>query len=355
MFIIDAHQNIAFNAQQLGRDYTRWAWTTRQRESGQKLPPATTSLPDNLLAGVGILFSSIAVVSESSRARAPWQNITYRTSDDAFYLGMWQADHYRRLADDNQQIRLILSREDLDAVVQSWSDDRPLSDRIQGIVMTIDGAEPIAEPKQFEEWLELGVRIVAPARQTTRYCSDADADGEFTLLGYELLEALASYNTLLDLSHMFQRALQRALEQYAGPIFASHANPRHFHDSPRCLSDNSIIALAERDGVMGIMVYNRYLRRDWHVSDPKRRVNLSHWVDAVDYVCQVTGSVAHVGLGSDIDAGHAYGSLPYELDSSSDLWRLQSSLQSRGFSETDINAILGGNMLRKLRQTLPDG
>ena len=134
MFIVDAHQNIAFNAQQLGRDYTRWAWTSRQRETGQKLPPATTSLPDSLLAGVGIIFSGIAVISESSPARAPWQNITYRTSDDALLLAMWQIDHYRRLADENDQIRLILTREDLDAVIQSWSDDRPVSQRIQGIV-----------------------------------------------------------------------------------------------------------------------------------------------------------------------------------------------------------------------------
>ena len=219
----------------------------------------------------------------------------------------------------------------------------------------MDGAEPIAEPKQFEEWMEMGVRIVAPARQTTRYCAAADADGEFTLRGYELLEVLAGYHTLLDLSNMSERACQRALEYYEGAIVASHANARHFHDNPRCLSDSTIRALAERDGVIGIMVYNRYLRRDWHASDPKRRGSLSHWVDAVDYVCQVTGSASHVGLGSDIDAGYAYSSLPHELDSSSDFWQLESSLQERGFAEDEIKVILGGNMLRKLREALPDG
>lgn len=149
--------------------------------------------------------------------------------------------------------------------------------------------------------------------------------------------------------------MQQALQTYDGALIASHANPRHFHDDPRNLSDETIRSLAERDGVMGIMMYNRYLRRDWYASDPKRGVTLSHWADAVDYVCQLTGSARHVGLGSDIDAGYAYDELPIDLDTSSELWLLEGQLRDQGFSEADAELILGGNMLRKLRETLPSG
>ena len=106
---------------------------------------------------------------------------------------------------------------------------------------------------------------------------------------------------------------------------------------------------------MGIMVYNRYLRKDWHPADRNRQVTLSHWVDAVDYVCQLTGSVAYVGLGSDIDGGYSSRALPMAIDTSSDLWMLRRSLLERGFSDAETAAILGGNMLRKLDESLPDG
>ena len=355
MIIVDAHQNIAFNAQQLGRDYWRWAWHTRRSEAGRDLPPATTSLPDNLLSGVAIVFASLIVIPESWPALQTWQIQTYRTDEDARLLAMWQLDYYRRLADEHDNISLVHSQSDLDHVLETWADDSALSKRTQGIVIAMDGAEPIREPKQFEDWLELGVRIVAPACLSTRYCAAAGADGVLTLLGYDLLEVLASFNVLLDLAHMSERAMKQALNAYDGALIASHANPSYFHDDPRNLSDDTILSLAERDGVMGIMMYNQSLRHDWHPTDPKRRVTLSHWVDAVDYVCQLTGTVNHVGLGSDIDAGYAYNQLPVELDTSSDFWLLGRLLGDRGFSDADVELILGGNMLRKLRETLPGG
>lgn len=353
MLIVDAQQNIAFNAQQLQRDFTAWAWHQRQGDSRRDLPPATASLPDNLLGRVAIVFGSLQVISESSPALQSWQRYTYRASGDARELARWQLDYYRRLADDTDQIELVLSAADLTNVLGSWQEDKALDQHILGIVMLMKGAEPISEPRQCEQWLEEGVRIVAPAWHTNRYV--AGYNGELTLLGYELLDVCASFNILLDISGLSDRAAADAIERYEAPIIASHANPRYFCNSARCLSDDLIMRLAERDGVMGIMVYNRYLRKDWHPSDPKRRVTISHWVDAVDYVCQLTGAVDHVGLGSNIDGGYAYSSLPEEIDTASDLWQLGKALLQRGFTESEAAAILGGNMLSKLRESLPDG
>ena len=352
MLIVDAQQNIAFNAQQLRLDYTRWAWL--QRQSADQ-PPARTSLRDNILGRVAIVFGSLQVLSESTPGLAAWQRYTYRTAADARQLALWQMDYYRRLADENDRIRLILTRDDLAEVLQTWSGDNDIGSREQGIVVKLKGAEPVSEPMQLEEWLEYGVRIVAPAWRQTRYAGSAHSDGGLTLPGFELLEVMAGFNVLLDITAMSARGAAEALERYEGAIIASHSNPRHFHESPRCLSDALIRRLAERDGVMGLMVYNRHLRRDWHPRDRKRQVSVSHWVDAVDYVCQLTGSVAHVGLGSDIDGGYGTHALPMEIDGASDLWRLRRALLDRGFSEADAAAILGGNMLRKLHESLPDG
>ena len=353
MFIVDAQQNIAFNAQQLGRDYTAWAWHQRRKEPGRDLPAATTSLYDNLLGRIAIVFGSVQVVAESSPYLQPWQQFSYRAASDARQLALWQFDYYRRLADQHDRIQLILTREDLNSVLESWSADKPIGQQIQGIVILMKGAEAISEPSQCEEWLEYGLRIVAPAWQRNRYANGDE--GDLTPLGHELLEVMAGFNLVLDISGLSERASAAAIERYAGPIVATHANPRYFHDSPRCLTSSQIHRLAERDGVMGIMVYNQFLRKNWHPSDPKRRVTVSHWVDAVDYVCQLTGSVDHVGLGSNIDGGYAYRSLPDEIDTASDLWQLRKALLESSFSGDDVKAILGGNMLRKLRESLPGG
>jgi len=355
MIIVDAQQNIAFNAQQMGRDYTRWAWHQRQEPGRQDKPAAVASLRDNMLGRVAIVFGSLQVLSETTPGPAPWQRYTYRTAADAQQLARWQMDNYRRLADDHSRIRLILTRADLADVLQSWRGDNSIEKQQQGIVVKMKGAEPLSEPRQLEEWLEYGLRIVAPSWRQTRYAAAAGSTEGLTPLGYELLEVMAGFNMLLDISAMSEAATAAALDRYEGALIASHSNPRYFYNSPRCLADEQIRRLAERDGVMGIMVYNRFLRPDWHPSDPKRRVTLSHWVDAVDYVCQLTGSVAHVGLGSDIDGGYPYHALPTEIDTSSDLWLLRRELLERGFAETEVEAILSGNMLRKLNESLPDG
>ena len=352
MVIIDAQQNIAFNAQQLGLDYTRWAW--HQRQSAD-VPPAVTSLRDNLLGRVAIVFGSLQVLPETAAGLPAWQQYTFRTADDARQLALWQLDYYRRLADDHDSIQLILTRDDLAAVLESWRDENNIDKRRQGIVAKMKGAEPISEPMQLEEWLEYGIRIVAPAWGQTRYAGSAGSDGGLTRLGYELLEVMAAYQVLLDISGMSERAAADALDRYEGAIIASHSSPRHFHPNSRCLPEALIRRLAERDGVMGIMVYNRYLRQDWHPRDRQRRVSVAHWVDAVDHVCQLTGAVEHVGLGSNIDGGYPLSALPTEIDTSSDLWLLRRSLLERGFAQAEASAILGGNMLRKLNQSLPDG
>lgn len=354
MFILDAHQNIGYNAHQLKRDYMQWAWHQRQYELGLNLRPPMVSLPDNLLGRVALVFADLLVVPEASPSKQPWEQTTYMNSREAYEQAMWQMDYYKRLEDESTKIRIIRTQTDLSEVLDSWGDDKRIADRIQGLVIGMEGADPILEPKQLEEWVEHGVRIVAPAWQQTRYATGADFEGELTLLGYELLEIMASYHMILDVSHMSERAYKQSLELYEGAIIASHANPRHFHDSPHCLTDDMIRRLADRDGVMGIMMYNRYLRKDWHYTDPKRDVTLQHVAHVIDYVCQLTGSARHVGIGSDLDGSYAYRSVPEAVDSSTDLWRLKDVLVEHGFSDDDVNAILSGNMLRKLRETLTD-
>ncbi len=360
MLIVDAHQDIAMHAVSNDRDYREHPLVKRKREAGsdvqQKQGSTMLGLPDALIGHIGVVFSTLFTEPEriSQKIGKSLSQLTYSTPAQAYTLAMRQLDYYHRLADETAQIRLIERQSDLDAVLATWDDDKTLIDRVQGLVILMENADPIIEPKQFEEWYERGVRIVGPAWAGTRYSGGTREPGGLTSLGEELLEIMAAFNAILDLSHMAEEAYFQALEQYQGQaIIASHSNPRKFANTDRHLSDEMIRRLAERDGVIGIVPYNRFLSDDWRAGDPKSKVPLTVVIDAIDHVCQVTGSVAHVGIGTDFDGGFGAESTPEGLDFSSDLSKVADGLKTHGFTPDDIETIMSGNMLRKLRQALP--
>jgi membrane dipeptidase len=357
MIIVDAHEDIAYNALCYGRDYRRSALETRKLENDPALiarrGTATIGLPDALLGRVALVFSTIFVAPDDGEANKAWSNFTYKTPQQANKLGMDQLDYYNRIADESDKIRQVKTNADLDAVLQTWEDGKTTADHKQGLVLLMENADPILEPRQFEEWYERGVRIVGPAWAGTRYAGGTGHPGPLTKLGYELLDVMASFKAILDLSHLAEEACLQALDYYEGTIIASHTNPRTFKNTDRHFPDATIRKLAERDGVMGIVLYNRFLSDDWTSGDPKSKIPLTRVLDAIDYVCQLTGSAAHVGIGTDFDGGFGQESIPEDLDTVTDLMKIGDALKTRGYAPADVEAIMGGNMIRKLRQGLP--
>lgn len=354
MIVVDAHEDIAYNALAFGRDYRRSALAIRQDEAGSDNPKhngtATVGLPDALLGRVALTFATL-FVAPRSRNTAPWDILSYSEPGEAYALALRQLDYYERIADEHDRINLVRTQADLNAVLATWDEGTEITDHQMGLVVLMENADPILEPKQFEEWYERGVRIVGPAWQATRYCGGTGAPGPLTDLGRELLEVMASFNAILDLSHMAEASFLEAIDRYEGVLIASHSNPRRFRNSDRHLSDEMIRRLAERDGVMGVVLYNNFLTDDW---DKQQRLPFTVIPDAIDYVCQITGSAAHVGIGSDFDGGFGRESIPQGLDTVGDLLLIGNALRERGYEEDDIAAIMGGNMIRKLRQTLPE-
>lgn len=357
MIIVDAHQDIAYNALTFNRDYTHSARQTQRREQDTDTLAhagrATLGLPDALLGRVALVCGTLFVAPEAAKMGA-WDTLTYSSAREAYTQAMRQMDYYQRLADSGARVRLVRSQADLDAVLATWADGVAFADHVQGLLLLMEGADPISEPQQFEEWYARGVRAVGLAWTGTRYSGGTRAPGPLTALGRDLLDVMASFNVALDLSHSSEEAFYEALDRYSGDaIIASHSNPRKFVDTDRHLSDEMIRLLAERDGVMGIVFYNRFLSQRWNEQSRKSDVPLSVALDAIDYVCQVTGSARHVGIGTDFDGGFGSESIPDGLDTVMDLWKLREALTGRGYSEADVEAILSGNMLRQLRAALP--
>jgi membrane dipeptidase len=113
-----------------------------------------------------------------------------------------------------------------------------------------------------------------------------------------------------------------------------------------------IRGLIERDGVLGISPANFFLRSDWRAAGGRSSVSLEHVFSQIDYVCQMAGDAAHVGLGSDYDGGIGLQSVPAEIDTIADLQKLVSLLLERGYTEEDTAAVMGRNWLSSLERIL---
>ena len=75
-------------------------------------------------------------------------------------------------------------------------------------------------------------------------------------------------------------------------------------------------------------------------------VSVSRIVDHIDHIVKLVG-IDHVGIGSDFDGVQV---VPADLKSVADLPNLTKELLKRGYSESDIDKILGGNMLRVMEE-----
>lgn len=355
-YIVDTHQDIAYNAFCFNRDYRLSAERKRELEIGTMYPiqngNAVLGLPNALQGRVAVVCATIFTAPDAGNASVPYVRVMYQNAVQAETIGFDQITYYENLVAVEPRLRIIKNNADLEAVLATWGDEQPSANRIQGLIIAMENADPILTPRDFGRWHERGLRVVGPAWVASRYSGGTSMPGGLTPLGYDLLREMMVYRVVLDVSHMAEQAFYDSLNFYEGSIIASHSNPRYFKNTDRHLSDDMIRLLASRDGVMGIALYNLFLDNNWGYSTGKNAITLTRVVEVIDYICQLTGSCNHVGIGSDFDGGFGVESIPAEIDTVADVWRIKDALQARGYTDEDVYSILGGNMLRKLRQAL---
>jgi membrane dipeptidase len=359
--IVDSHEDIAWNALTFGRDYTLPVAATRLREAGTEIPThngqTLLGWAEWLLGRVAMVFATLQA-APIRRQTGAWDSQCYADSEQAHRLYWNQLEFYHRLVDDHpDKFRLVLSRGDLEATLAGWEGD-DLAGRRVGLVLLMEGADAVRGPEELPEWYEGGMRILGPAWMGTRYAGGTREPGPLTADGHALLEVMADLGVILDLSHMAEPGMLEAFDRYPGSIIASHANslallPGYPYPE-RQLSDLAIQRLAEHEGVVGIVPYNRFLRAGWERPDGRTGLTLDHVVAHIDHVCQLVGDAAHVGIGSDFDGGFGLDAVPEGLDSVADLRFIGDRLGAHGFSRAEVDAVLGGNWLRLLRRALPE-
>ncbi len=185
-----------------------------------------------------------------------------------------------------------------------------------------------------------GVRYVTLTHANTNAFADASTDAArwdgLNDLGRELVTEMNRLGVLVDLSHVSDSTFVDALAVSRAPVILSHSSCRALHDHPRNASDAMLRAVAANGGVVMINFFADYLGPG---------ATLDTALDHIEHAVRVAGA-DHVGLGSDFDGVPA---LPDGLGDVTRLPWLTRGLLKRGLSEGDVRKVLGGNILRVMR------
>jgi len=256
-------------------------------------------------------------------------------------------------------------------------------------LLGLEGGYAIDERlENVQRYYDLGVRYLSPAWSVSTSWAGSSGDdigrtrglNEF---GKSVVREMNRLGMMVDVSHVSDPTFWDIVNTSTAPVVATHSACRAIADVPRNLTDEMIRALAHTGGVVNVIFYPEHLEPGW--SQKKKQVDaeiatmvqdasaaepgdavhkklardrvrqreyakrlppvtVARIVDHIDHIVKLVG-VDHVGIGSDFDGVQI---TTTGLATVAELPNLTKELLRRGYSETDVNKILGGNMLRVL-------
>jgi membrane dipeptidase len=239
------------------------------------------------------------------------------------------------------------------------------------VIMGLQNADEFREPKDVKAFFELGLRCAQLTYNSQNLIGSGSTDrvdGGISDYGVEIVKAMNEVGMLVDVSHSGDRTTLDAIELSPKPIAFTHSNCRALNNHPRLKTDEAIRKLAAKGGVMGITGVRNFVK-------DKEPTTVEDIVDHIDHVVKLVG-IDHVGIGTDSDL-MGYDHMPpdqykqlkagykssYAFRDKIDtdgfnhprkMFDLTAALVRRGYNDSNIQAVLGGNFRRLLGSTWID-
>jgi membrane dipeptidase len=236
------------------------------------------------------------------------------------------------------------------------------------VIMGLQNADEFREPKDVKAFYELGLRCAQLTYNTQNLIGSGSTervDGGISDYGEQIIKSMNEVGMLVDVSHSGDKTTLDAIELSPKPIAFTHSNCRALNNHPRLKTDEAIRKLAAKGGVMGITGVRMFVK-------DKEPTTVEDIVDHIDHVVKLVG-IDHVGLGSDCDL-MGYDHMPPDqykqlkagykasyafrekidtdgFDHPRKVYDLTAALIRRGYSDSNIQAVLGGNFRRLLGST----
>jgi len=257
------------------------------------------------------------------------------------------------------------------------------------ILMGLEGGHMMnGDLDVLRQFASLGVSYVTLTHtRTTDWCdasTDKPAHNGLSEFGTQVILEMNRLGMIVDVSHASDKAFADVLEVSRAPVFASHSSCRALCPAARNLSDEMIQALAAKRGLVQINFHMAFISREFReaekanpqleiqIDEEAKRIcgeNMScqllesdriartlvgkgklprvEWTEIIRHVEHAVkiAEADHVGLGSDFDGA----AMPYGMEDASCLPRITGALLDKGYSESDTQKILGGNVLRLMQ------
>jgi len=263
-------------------------------------------------------------------------------------------------------------------------------------LMGIEGGHAIQDDLHLlRDFYRIGVRYMTLTWSNTNNWADSSGDindakiqhhNGLTDFGKQVVLEMNRLGMMVDISHVADKTFWDAVAVSKAPVIASHSAARALTSAPRNMTDDMLRAVTKNNGVVMVNFFSGFvdetywqaaqaqgkerdaavqayfekmksegktpnyvdaekIQEEWMARIP--RPPLKSLIDHIDHIAKIAG-VDHVGLGSDFDG--VSGALPEGIHSAADLPKITQTLLDRGYSDQDIKKILGGNLLRVMRE-----
>jgi membrane dipeptidase len=219
-------------------------------------------------------------------------------------------------------------------------------------MMGVEGGHSIeGELGNLQRFYDRGVRYMTLTHSRSLPWADSCtgeviSDG-LSPFGEEVVREMNRLGMLVDLSHVSPATMKDAIRVSAAPVIFSHSSAQAICDHVRNVPDDVLRMMPENGGVVMINFFSSFVVPTAQLEQDKQaRGSLGTVVDHIEHVINVAG-IDHVGIGSDYDGVTR---LPVGLEDVSTYPAITQELLNRGYDAEQIHKILGGNILRVLRQ-----
>ncbi|MBA3485500.1 MAG: membrane dipeptidase [Pirellulales bacterium] len=356
--VIDGHNDLPWELRQQAQG--RFDRLDISKPQPQKLQ---TDIPRLRQGGVGAQFWSVWVPGSTAK-----RGEALSTTLEQIALVKAMIARYP------ETFELALTTEDIERVHKSG--------KIASLIgveggYSIEGSIPILRQLYAD-----GARYMTLTHSDSLDWADSGTDepkaGGLSAFGEDVVREMNRLGMMVDISHVSPEAMKDALRVTEAPVIFSHSSARGVADHPRNVPDDVLKLTAENGGVVMVNFFSAFivpetakrdvermafrrakekeLTEDKDIEAAMRRFDAGQGrgelgtihtlIDHIEHIIDVAG-VDHVGIGSDYDG---ISMLPTQLEDVSSYPYITQALLDRGHSAEDIRKILGGNMMRVMRE-----
>lgn len=260
-----------------------------------------------------------------------------RTWTSLLERSLWHAEKLERAAAaSGGRLRVVRRATDLERLLA----DRAAGLRATGALFSAEGLQSLEGRREnLDRLFVAGMRMAGLVHFFDNELAGSMhglKKGGLTPFGRQIVRDMEAKGMVVDIAHSSHAAVADILAMAKKPVVSSHGGVQATCKVNRNLTDDEIRGVARTGGVVGIGYW------DGAVCD----ISPASIAKAIRHVRDLVG-IDHVGLGSDYD-----GSVTVAFDTA-DLALVTQALIDQGFTPEEIAKVMGGNVIRVLKQTLP--